>query len=125
MKCPKCNANMDHALFDGVVIDRCSGCKGLWFDCGELERLSAVVDSEMLDLGLPSIGHAFDSLHQVACPRCGDASLQTIRERGHTAINIDRCPHCLGNFLDAGEFTAYKQHGVWQRLQSFYAPILS
>lgn len=124
MICPKCQALMDRVLAGSLVIDRCSGCKGLWFDAGELEQLSQLRDSEMLDLGLPALGHAFDAQptpQMLLCPRCDRGLLQHIHDAGHEAIRIDRCPHCLGSFLDAGEFTAYKRHGWLSQVRNWYA----
>jgi Zn-finger nucleic acid-binding protein len=42
MKCPRCNnATLDEQNRDGIVIDVCPQCRGLWLDRGELERLIA------------------------------------------------------------------------------------
>ena len=37
MKCPKCGMDLVTIDYKGVQIDRCSGCEGVWLDCGELE----------------------------------------------------------------------------------------
>jgi acetyl-CoA carboxylase beta subunit len=39
MKCPKCGKNMIEVDMDGVMVDRCESCQGLYFDAGELELL--------------------------------------------------------------------------------------
>jgi len=41
--CPKCQSPMRTYERNGVTIDQCSGCRGLFLDRGELERL---VDAE-------------------------------------------------------------------------------
>ncbi|MDQ1677198.1 MAG: uncharacterized protein QOC93_2342 [Actinomycetota bacterium] len=41
--CPKCGADMRAYERNGVTIDQCTGCRGLFLDRGELERL---VDAE-------------------------------------------------------------------------------
>jgi uncharacterized protein len=41
--CPKCQSEMRSYERNGVTIDQCTGCKGLFLDRGELERL---VDAE-------------------------------------------------------------------------------
>ena len=43
MSCPKCGAEMRAYERNGVTIDQCSGCRGIFLDRGELERL---VDAE-------------------------------------------------------------------------------
>ncbi len=44
MKCPKCGAALVERTFHHMKIDRCSECKGVWLDAGELEQLEAVKD---------------------------------------------------------------------------------
>lgn len=41
--CPKCGSEMRSYERNGVLVDQCTGCKGLFLDRGELERL---VDAE-------------------------------------------------------------------------------
>ncbi len=42
MFCPRCEApGLREQLRDGVSIDVCGKCHGIWLDCGELERLIA------------------------------------------------------------------------------------
>lgn len=37
--CPKCGAEMRPYERNGVVIDQCTGCRGIFLDRGELESL--------------------------------------------------------------------------------------
>jgi uncharacterized protein len=39
LQCPKCHAAMRSIERNGIVIDRCSECGGIFLDRGELERL--------------------------------------------------------------------------------------
>jgi uncharacterized protein len=40
MTCPRCNtANMEELDRDGITLDRCTSCRGIWLDRGELEKL--------------------------------------------------------------------------------------
>ncbi|MCK5194738.1 MAG: zf-TFIIB domain-containing protein, partial [Desulfobulbaceae bacterium] len=32
MNCPKCNAMMEKVEYHSIVVDRCTRCKGIWFD---------------------------------------------------------------------------------------------
>ena len=41
--CPKCQSPMRSYERNGVTVDQCSGCRGVFLDRGELERL---VDAE-------------------------------------------------------------------------------
>ncbi len=39
MKCPKCSAEMMEIELAGIKVDQCNGCRGIYFDHGELEIL--------------------------------------------------------------------------------------
>jgi uncharacterized protein len=41
--CPKCGSEMRSYERNGVLVEQCTGCKGIFLDRGELERL---VDAE-------------------------------------------------------------------------------
>jgi uncharacterized protein len=43
IECPKCGSEMRSYERNGVTVDQCSGCRGIFLDRGELERL---VDAE-------------------------------------------------------------------------------
>jgi uncharacterized protein len=43
LTCPKCESPMRNYERSGIVIDQCTGCRGVFLDRGELERL---VDAE-------------------------------------------------------------------------------
>ena len=113
MKCPKCKAPMDNVVLEGVQIERCSGCKGLWFDANEEVLLSKIQHAEMLDLGLASLGKEFNNEEPIFCPRCGTSSqLHKLQDKKQPHIELDRCNTCNGTFFDAGEFTDFKKHDV-------------
>ncbi|MBC2903517.1 zf-TFIIB domain-containing protein [Streptomyces cupreus] len=40
MQCPKCRAPMHTYNRNGVQIEQCSGCRGIFLDYGELEALT-------------------------------------------------------------------------------------
>ncbi|WP_406728423.1 zf-TFIIB domain-containing protein [Streptomyces sp. GD-15H] len=40
MQCPKCRAPMHTYHRNGVQIEQCSGCRGIFLDYGELESLT-------------------------------------------------------------------------------------
>lgn len=51
LTCPKCGSDMRSYERNGVVVDQCTGCGGLFLDRGELERLAA---AESAHYGAPS-----------------------------------------------------------------------
>ena len=45
LTCPKCESPMRSYERSGIVIDQCTGCRGLFLDRGELERLIEAEDT--------------------------------------------------------------------------------
>ncbi|MBN2368032.1 zf-TFIIB domain-containing protein [Candidatus Woesearchaeota archaeon] len=41
MDCPRCNVKMNKIRKHDVVIDVCPGCKGMWLDDKEIEKLAS------------------------------------------------------------------------------------
>ena len=51
MNCPRCHNNaLIERERDGVQIDVCTGCRGIWLDRGELEKLIARATRELDEL---------------------------------------------------------------------------
>ncbi|MCF8060280.1 MAG: zf-TFIIB domain-containing protein [Bacteriovoracaceae bacterium] len=44
LRCPKCGSEMHEFKLLGILIDKCEGCNGLFFDNGELETLLDISD---------------------------------------------------------------------------------
>ncbi|WP_079127427.1 TFIIB-type zinc ribbon-containing protein [Streptomyces sp. TP-A0874] len=42
MQCPKCHAPMSTYNRNGVQIEQCGGCRGIFLDYGELEALTRI-----------------------------------------------------------------------------------
>jgi len=40
MTCPRCDGTLQTNNFEGVDIDTCDKCGGVWLDSGELEQLT-------------------------------------------------------------------------------------
>lgn len=43
LECPKCDGHLYESQHEGVAIDICDSCSGVWLDAGELAQ---IVDSE-------------------------------------------------------------------------------
>jgi hypothetical protein len=39
LHCPKCSGILDSYSFEGIILDRCQKCEGIWMDKGELEAV--------------------------------------------------------------------------------------
>lgn len=50
MRCPKDGSELLEASLQGVKVDICSRCGGMWLDAGELEALTKGPDTGVLSL---------------------------------------------------------------------------
>jgi Zn-finger nucleic acid-binding protein len=103
--CPACSQPMVVYEFEGVEIDQCTACRGVWLDAGELETLSRLsgVDSGEL-------GHLTDRSREGRrvtrrCARCGRRMREIRAGRGEKVV-LDRCPFGHGLWFDRGELAA-------------------
>ena len=109
MDCPKCGHEMEQVIYGEVEVDRCTLCKGLWFDMLEHEQLKAVPGAEAIDTGDPEIGALLNRDDRISCPRCGGRMIRMVDpEQPH--IWYESCGVCHGVFFDAGEFADYRRH---------------
>lgn len=47
MKCPYCNIPLSKSVKQGVEIDYCPQCRGIWLDRGELNKIIELVASDI------------------------------------------------------------------------------
>jgi len=118
MQCPKCEAVMEIVDYKGVEIDRCTDCKGLWFDLKEEELLQSLEGAEVLDEGDGFIGARYNQLRTINCPRC-EIAMFMVTEAKEGGISYESCPKCYGAFFDAGEFTDYLEESIVQRFAQY------
>ena len=104
--CPKCDVKLLLLHFQGLEVDFCERCRGIWLDDGELE---ALLDPHWNKAGNPLLEALRQSGAGAAgpkhlCPRC-DRRLHeiTLRRDGPTALTLDRCPRGHGIWFDADE----------------------
>lgn len=102
--CPKCDSMLIAAILEGIEIDFCHKCRGVWLDGGELEELAGMAPGQLKG---PLVGFRdveSSGGKRKMCPRC-DMRLATMvseREKG-VPIELDRCPQGHGIWFDDGE----------------------
>jgi Zn-finger nucleic acid-binding protein len=106
--CPKCDAPLFILHFNGIDVDFCDRCRGLWLDAGELEalltRTGARADDPLLHFQQQPGTQPTGRSH--LCPRC-DEPLREITVASHAGqpLTLDRCPRGHGLWFDADELT--------------------
>ena len=62
MRCPKCRADMEQINYEGTEIDRCTICRGIWYETGSSCHGSYLDAGELRDLSATTISDFFKSL---------------------------------------------------------------
>ena len=121
VNCPKCKARMEQVVYEGIEVDRCTGCMGIWFDSREHEKLRDVPGSEQIDTGDATVGKKYNAVDDIACPRCTSKLVRMV-DAGQPHIWYESCAVCGGVFFDAGEYRDWKEYTVLDWLKSIFAP---
>jgi Zn-finger nucleic acid-binding protein len=104
LTCVKCTSVLDKSKVDGIEVDLCPACGGLWLDHGEIERLQKGNTTAVDGLKKALTGGAPAGLSDTTtnCPACPGK----LKEVKLGAVHIDYCTQCKGVFLDKGELDA-------------------
>ena len=103
MKCPKCQTEtLAEFKVEGVAVDRCSSCDGIWFDAQELSELLSEAARQVASLRRGSVHEELDG-KRGSCPR-DTAEILRVYSAADKTVILDACPQCLGIWLDGGEF---------------------
>ena len=122
MICPKCQESLEVVTFNGIEIDRCTGCHGIWFDHREQDELKKLKGAEVIDIGDEFVGAKHDLIHDVNCPRC-ETPLHHVIHNGELEIRFERCTECKGSYFDAGEFTDYVAEEIFDEFESIMSEL--
>jgi len=120
MDCPKCKRPMEQVTFEGIEVDRCTGCRGLFFDLMEAERLRGKHGSESIDVGDPRVGSQQNANDHIRCPR-DTSPMVRIVDPDQPHLYLETCSVCYGTFFDAGEFTDWKQDSLGDVFRRWFA----
>ena len=116
MTCSGCGSKMDEAVVDGVTIDRCERCGGVWLDAGEADDLVKKAPKSAKDdlkkkkyelLRQWKVSPQDPRPTDRTCPRC-DAHLQRVNYKQVPGLLVDKCPDDCGLYLDKGELAKIK-----------------
>ena len=121
MQCPKCLSDMEVVTFKTIEIERCTSCKGLWFDMLKHEDLKKLSGSEVIDTGDPEIGKVYNKIDRINCPKCSTEMIR-MADRHQHHIWYEGCHQCYGVFFDAGEFTDYKEETIMDYIKDLITP---
>lgn len=110
MKCPGCKRNLRKEKYESTIVDRCTGCGGVWLDEGEIVSILKDVSKEFSEelkikafqTNASGLSSASNVPANLPCPKC-NVSLDTYQYALNSGVYIDRCQNKHGLWLDAGE----------------------
>jgi Zn-finger nucleic acid-binding protein len=119
LQCPKCKAPMDQVQIEKTQVDRCTSCRGLWFDALEDQDVRGTEGAEALDVPATGPTPAKAKQSAIDCPRCKSPMIEMVDRMGRR-IQYESCPRCHGKFLDAGEFRALEPRSVKDTMRRLF-----
>ncbi len=106
MNCPACNSQMFVMEYDGLELDDCPACEGVWFDAGELALLFADTDGnahpELVPDMVAKLPQAGTTERPRRCPSCRK-TMHKVNIGPRRRVLIDACSRGHGLFFDRGE----------------------
>lgn len=110
---------MEIIQFQSYAVDRCTNCKGLWFDMLAHEKLKVLERSEIIDSGDPSVGEKYNEIDKINCPECRTRLVRMV-DLNQPHIWFEKCSHCFGTFFDAGEFRDLKEESLSDLIEDLF-----
>lgn len=97
--CPNCAVPLDEQLHDGVHVDVCPDCSGVWIDWmdGDLEGVTSKLELPRAQL---QRGEGTG-----ACPVCASE----LDEDAFDGVTIRRCGSCAGAWISRRSLAAFQQ----------------
>ena len=98
MDCPRCKKPAKEIYQQGVMVDFCPECKGVWMDGGEINYFVGNPGLVAEKLKEPLLGEQASELN---CPRCA----VPMRKGGliESSLEVDHCATCNGLWFNPGE----------------------
>ena len=103
MRCPSCNEPALALELNGVEIDRCPACAGIWLDEEEVAWLSDRSNATTHTLTTALEKGPQGPKAKRRCPRCR----RVMRLDVLLSVELDRCPAGHGMWFDAGEVDVF------------------
>lgn len=109
MKCIRCSEQLNLEHYEGVEIDRCLKCQGVWLDVGELAKIIGATVENFPELLIAQTQEAKaagvpkkEKESKELCPKCS-IEMKPINYYYESGIIIDSCPSGHGIWFDAKE----------------------
>jgi len=104
VNCPNCKTELHPRKIQGVEIEECATCEGIWFQGDELRQVKDRIDSDLNWMDFEILKHPEKfkaSDHRTDCPQC--AKPMYVLDYDDTRVEIDFCAPCNGIWLEKNE----------------------
>jgi len=116
-KCPECQAQTKEKDYNGIIINVCQNCQGIFLDFGEIKQVIDSVEINTLFEKIQKWDFKKDNKWKdIVCPDCDE----TMEEREYiygSGNHINFCKSCGGIYLDAWEIDDIQKYNA-SRLRS-------
>jgi len=101
LTCPVCRKEMEITYFKELQLDWCRLCGGLWFDGGEVEKLTTYKNIPKKLTHPMAYDYSEKKVQEGErlCPRCQ----QTMKVVDYQSVKVDVCMKCQGIWFDRYE----------------------
>jgi len=123
MNCPACKGTCAQETYEGVSIDVCEKCKGIWLDQGEFEQIVSKREKVFKRSEVEAVNRLCgvngspkeEESRKLTCPKCNSENMKTQNYSYSSGVIIDRCPKGCGIWLDADELEKVQMYSeLWQ-----------
>jgi len=104
MNCPNCSIALVQKNIQGIQIDECEQCEGIWLEEAELRQVKDKIDSDLNWMDFEILKHPEKfkpKAKRTACPSCKKA--MSVLDYDETKVEIDYCTDCKGVWLEKNE----------------------
>jgi uncharacterized protein len=116
-RCGKCGGPFNALFLDGLIVDRCASCRGVWLDASEIERMiGGTAEQDRIAAGEKLKRAPLDRLVG-SCPTCKIGLVPLDVPDQPAAFEV--CTRCFGMWFDRGELRLLHDRQVlkWLRAQ--------
>src|SRR3989344_8533641 len=111
--CPTCGKPLSKKTINTVgagrlEVDYCANCGGIFFDQGEVNRLSKGATEDLVEETASHAAHTYGQGTNT-CPRCGASLRRFFGESVPDDVHVLRCPDCRGTWFDTDNLTQFKE----------------
>ena len=104
MICPNCSIALVQKSIEGIQIDECEQCEGIWLEEVELRQLKDKIDADLNWMDFEILRHPElfkPKAKRTHCPSCQDS--MDVLDYDKTKVEIDYCSSCKGIWLEKNE----------------------